>query len=133
MTTAGDFENEAKRIVYPLTKRMSWRNVAEAKLVKKHIIQIQKELRVVKKQANVVKRSIAASRTVARENIDRGIGGGFVAGLFGKKVIRQVKHNMHHQQVDLTTPYDTVIRYIDSLIANAESIKNNVDAFIISH
>lgn len=114
---------------------LTWSNSAEAKFHKSKINQMQKELRLVKKEITASLRAINSHHTTERTKIGKTFGAGLASGLFGKKLMGKVnagsRDQARLQQIQARTPYENASRAIDSLILQLDGVKLQIDDWII--
>ncbi|MBM3133995.1 MAG: hypothetical protein FJZ89_01635 [Chloroflexi bacterium] len=143
MLSAQDYANRVSAIIGPMAKgeamsqQWRWSTAAEAKLSKAKITQMQKELRLVKKDIALTKKAINAAYTTERTKVGKGFGAGFAAGLLGKKAVGRanaaVRDNVRRNQLKAIAPYDDVSRVIDSILVQLDQLKLQLDSWIAAN
>jgi len=107
--------------------------VDEAKQLKKKMILMQKQLRSVKKEANMDMKLIRSKYQQERAKV---ADSGFFTGLFaGKKAagrVRQTKRqDLAMRQKNELAPYENVKSIIDSILLEMDRIKMETDTFVL--
>lgn len=141
MSGAQDYEKQVRAIIGTVAKgdtiQLKWNTLAEAKLRKADITQLQKQLRLVKKDLGLVKKAINSSYTTEKTNIGKGFGASFAAGLFGKKAVGSsnaaIRDNLRRKQASDIAPYDKVNRLIDNLLVHLDQVKLQIDSWIVAN
>ena len=108
-----------------------WTTEAEAKMQKRSIVQLQKELRVVKKKIAIDKRSISSDFSSQRSVIGTGVVTGLAAGFFGRRNIGMLnaarKKDLRIQQLQVVSPLNDAINKIDDVLNQLDMQKNEID------
>lgn len=141
MTSAEDYEKKVRDILGAVAQgkevHLQWSTVAEAKLHKAKITQVQKELRLVKKDIGLTKKAINSAYTTEKAKVGKGLGSELAAGLFGKKTIGKVnvstRDNLRHNQLNTIAPYEEVNRMIDNVLVQLDQLKLQLDSWIVTN
>ncbi len=102
----------------------------EAKSSKSKIIQVQRELRALKRESNGCKKEIRSSYTAKKADV-RSTG---TEIFFGKKSAGQMnaakKEDLRREQALVIAPYDELNHMIDDLLLQMDAGKREIDEFI---
>ncbi len=136
MTSAAEYEEKVWVIVRPLAQgnriTLQWDTPQEAKLLKARIIQIQKELRLVKKDIAITKRSINSAYTSKKTQVGKGAGAALAAGVLGRKTAGKMnvlnRDSVRLEQASAIAPYENVISMIDNLLVQLDRAKIELDS-----
>lgn len=140
MATAESYAQEAQRLIYRLFPEgkvaLSWSSASEALAHKRSIMQLQKELRLIKKRIAVDKRQIGSQFTTQRLMIGKGFGAGVAAGLFGRRNMGSVnaarRNDLRVQQLQAQAPYEEASAKIDAVLAQLDGLKNDIDGQLLA-
>lgn len=141
MVDALEYENRAWRSLETIARDrkidLEWNSIAEARLHKSRITQIQKELRLIKKEVIQTRKEINAVYAAQQINVGKGFGSGLAAGIFGRKAVGAVnasaKSNLRQRQLNATAPYDSVSRLIDGILLQLDQVKLQLDSWIATN
>jgi hypothetical protein len=135
MATAESYLEEAMSVMrraFPGgTASITWTSSAEARLHKKTITQVQKELRLLKKKISADRRSVSSEFTSQRVMIGKSFGAGVAAGLLGRRTMGRVnavrRNEMRMQQLRAVAPYDQAAARLDAVLISFDSLKTEID------
>lgn len=141
MARAKDYEKHVREAVGAITQgdtiHLQWNSIPQARLHKSQIAQVQKQLRLIKKDIGLEKKAINASYTTEKTRVGKGFGAGLAAGLFGKKntgkVNASMRDNIRRQQLQAIAPYEAVNRMIDNLLLQLDQVKIQIDSWIVEN
>ena len=139
MTSAKDYEKRVNDILGTNMRNgklhLHWESVEEAKLRKAEVAQMQKEIRLVKKQLSAHMREINSAYTSERTKVGKGFGAAFLGGLFGKKSVGKVnasqRDSLRLQQLEARRPYESMGRMIDSVLLQLDQAKLQIDSWMV--
>lgn len=108
--------------------KLQWDSPREAKLLIARIGQVQKELKLLKKEIGITKQQIRAEFAEARTDVAKS--GQLLGAFFGSKTrsaIARGRQNkrvgLREQQEDALAPYDRLIAYIDGKLIEFDRTK----------
>ena len=141
MSSAQDYEQRVWTIVGAMAQgrqiHLQWNTAVEARLHKTRITQIQKELRLVKKDISLTKKAVNASYASERTKVGKGFGAGVATGLFGKKAVGRsnaaIRDNLRRNQLNAIAPYEGVSRLIDDILLQLDQLKLQLDSWIAAN
>ena len=141
MLSAQDYQKRVQAIIGNLAQdgkvHLTWNTAAEAKLHKTRIIQVQKELRLVKKELTAVKKVIHASYAAEKTKVGKGLNAALAGALLGKKAVGKsnaaAKGNLQRQQFNAIAPYEYVGRTIDNILLQLDQLKLQLDTWIVAN
>lgn len=140
-SNAQEYEKKVWAILGTISKgkeiQLQWETTGEAKLHKARITQIQKELRLVKKDITLTKKTINSLYATEKTKVGKGFGAGISAGLFGKKTAGKMnaatRDNLRRNQLKAIAPYEDVNRMIDNAIVQLDQLKLQLDSWIVEN
>jgi hypothetical protein len=113
---------------------LEWNTITEAKLHKSRLTQVQKQLRLIKKEIVQTKHEINAAYTSEGIGIGKSFGAGIAAGFFGRKTMGKVnastRNSIRQQQIRAIAPYEEVSRKIDNVLLQFDQLKLQLDSWI---
>lgn len=121
MATPQDYERRIKQALEGNTQ-FSVNTVPEAQLATKRIVQLQKELRLIKKEIGLTIKSLRAQYADQKADVGKaGFGKGVMQGIFGKKSVAHMD----------ATQKDRIRQTQNKQLAPYEALQNNIDRFIL--
>ncbi len=141
MTSAAEYEKKVWAIVETVAKNkkieLHFGTIQEAKYHKARITQMQKELKLVRKDIGVTKKAINSSYTSQKTQVGKGLGTSITAGLFGKKAVGKAnavtRDTLRLAQQNAIRPYENVLRLIDNIIIQLDQLKLQIDSWVIKN
>jgi len=141
MKTAKDYDKKVWETLGTIAKgkeiHIKWETIAEAKLHRAKIVQVQKELRLIKKDVGITKKSINSYYVSEKAKVGKGIGAGITSGIFGKKSSGKMnvitRNRLRNSQLNQVAPYDQVSREIDSIIMQLDQLKMKIDTWLVEN
>lgn len=141
MSNVNDYEKRVWNTLGSIAKgkkvHVQWNTVAEAKLQKAKITQVQKELRLIKKEVGTTKKIVNAQYAAEMAKVGKGFGAGVAAGLFGKKTAGKIntlnREAKRQQQLNAILPYENVIRLIDGIVVQLDELKLKIESWIVQN
>ncbi len=139
MVSAQEYEKQVWNVMGELTNKnkelkLRWETIHEAKHHKARITQVQKQLRLIKKEIGVTKKTINAAHASESTKVGKGIKAGLAAGFFGKKNMGKVnavqRDNIRRNKLNMIQPYDNVIHLIDNILVQLDGIKLELDGWV---
>lgn len=133
MSGASDFEKRVRQLVPKQGLRFQISTVSEAKQALAEIRQIQKELRLIKRQMNDIMKAIRAK--YASQSGNAGSSGATMMRLLGgkgaaRKHQADAKRRLKVQRDKELQPYDSVKRLIDDALVNADRSKLQIEQWM---
>lgn len=135
MPTAESYIQEAWRLVcrlFPEGKlAVRCEGVAEVRAWKREVVQLQKELRLVKKRMLVERREIASQYSTRRIMIGKTFAAGFMGGLIGRKRMGGLnaarRADMRVEQLNATQPFDDAAQRLEAIDLQLDELKNAME------
>jgi hypothetical protein len=108
---------------------------AEGKLLLKQIVQVQKELRQIKKEIGLTVKDLRGQYADQKAKVGKGgFGTGVMQGLFGKKAVGGMnaaqKNKIRQNQDKQLDPYEDLQRKVDRLVLEYDSHKLKIEGWI---
>jgi hypothetical protein len=139
MASASDYAGRVNEIAETINTDSlnACSSVTEAKTHKARFTQIQKQLRLIKKDIALEKKILNASYTTERTRVGKSFGAALFGGLFGRKLLGTInaatRDEIRRNQLQAVASYDAVDRIIDELILQLDHIKIQLDNWIIGN
>lgn len=135
MSQADDYKKRVDAIIAPILRQghihVAVSSPAEAKAAKAHLILLQKQIRLIKKEVSTVTSQIRAQYSSAITEVGKGSGAAFQAGLFGRKNTGRMnssrRDDLRKQEQQALAPYDGVQQYIDQVLLALDQMKVQLD------
>ncbi|MEP0915074.1 ORF6C domain-containing protein, partial [Leptolyngbya sp. GB1-A1] len=132
------FSNEGNDLPAAETRsdrlNLEWNTVAEAKQLKSRLIQAQKQIRLIKKDVNALKKEIRATFLAETAKVGKTVGSEISKALIGKKATGQanarIKNQLRRSKEKQLEPYDRVTRMLDQWLARLDQAKSDIDQWI---
>lgn len=140
MTSASAYEEQIKATLKTLVdengeKTLRWDSPQEARLYRSQIVQLQRELRLIKRDINSTIGIINTSYQSEMALTGKGLGSSILAGILGRKAVGRVnvltRNSLRRKQLDSVEPYRTLIRWIDKVIMQFEQVKVEMDGKLL--
>jgi len=133
-TPLQDYERRIKQTLEGKT-RFDINTAAEAQLALRQIVQLQKELRQIKKEIGLTIKSLRAQYADQKEGVSKaGFGKGVMQGVFGKKSVARMdaaqKDRIRQNQNKQLAPYEALQSNIDRFILEYDGQKVKLDAWV---
>jgi hypothetical protein len=110
-------------------------NPAEAKMQRTKIVQVQKQLRLVKQDISLTMRDTRAQYQTAKTDVGKGFGAGVLQGIFGKKgaggIFENTRDSIKRKQLDALTPYEAQEKLIDAALVQLDNLKMQIDNWLL--
>lgn len=108
---------------------------AEGKLLLKQIVQVQKELRQIKKEIGLTIKDLRGQYADQKADVGKpGFGKGVMQGLFGKKAVGGMnasqKDKIRQAQTKQLGPYEELQRKVDRFVLEYDSHKLKIEGWI---
>lgn len=117
--------------------RLEWETVTEARLHKSKITQVQKELRLLRKEIAQDKKAVTSAYTTGRARVGKGFGSELMAGIFGRRRMGRAnvlaRDNLRQRQLEETARHDNAIRAIDNAMLDLDKVKLQLDQWITAN
>jgi micrococcal nuclease len=114
--------------------KLEWSTVSEAKQLKSRLIQAQKQIRLIKKDVNALKKEIRATFAAETAKVGKTIGSEISKALVGKKATGKAnarrKEQLRRDREKQLEPYDRVAHTLDQWLARLEQSKSEIDQWI---
>jgi hypothetical protein len=111
-----------------------WENPTEAKRQRAAIRQMQKELRLVKKEVGLKEQEIRASFSSDTAHIGTGLGAGVRAAVVGKNAARKMntleREHLRDRERHALAQYEMVRQTIDSALVTLDHIKLTIENWL---
>lgn len=121
-----------------------WSTPKEGKDQKRSLVQLQKELRVIRRQLQLERQSINAQFLTRRSTVGISPGAnladnliaGLAYGVFGKTNVGRInaanKRQLRIDQLQATAPFADALNKLDTILAQMETLKNEIDQKLLN-
>ena len=114
-----------------ITMRVSWNDPAEARSLLLRLRTMQKQLRLLKRDASAMISSVKSEYATARMRVGKTFASGLAAGFFGRRTVGHFnsaqRDSLRRSQVSAVAPFERVKGIIDSLLYQLDTVKGQIE------